>query len=406
MNAGVLVVGAGLGGLRAAEGLRASGYTGAVTVVGDEAHPPYNRPPLTKEALARGVEPEALHFRRRPSVGDVTWRAHTRVVALDVDARRATTDEGEQLGYEAVVIATGVSARRIPVPGPSAARGSGRHVVRTIEDAAALRAQLVSGARVVVLGAGFIGCEVAATAIGLGADVRCVAMDRLPMIRPLGDILAGELRRRHEERGVVFHLGVGVVELLGDESVTAVVLSDGTTLQADVVVEALGSSCNVGLLDGQGFDLSDGVLVDSALRPIRDGRGIDGVAIVGDLARFPNPRFGPGAYRVEHWSVPTDTGRRAGAVLAAHLSANGYDDVVAAPFEVLPSFWSDQYDTRIQSYGMPGLVGSGGIRVLEGDVEGECVVGYFEGDELLGVVGLGMMRAVNGYAPKVGIRAG
>jgi NADPH-dependent 2,4-dienoyl-CoA reductase/sulfur reductase-like enzyme len=125
------------------------------------------------------------------------------------------------------------------------------------------------------------------------------------------------------------------------------------------------------------------------------------VAIVGDLARFPNPRFGPGAWRVEHWSVPTDTGRRAGAVLAAYLSgdAGRYAEVVGTPWEVLPSFWSDQYDVRLQSYGMPGLADD--VRLLEGDLDGECVVGYLKDGQLVGVVGLGMLRQVNAYRDQV-----
>jgi hypothetical protein len=135
---------------------------------------------------------------------------------------------------------------------------------------------------------------------------------------------------------------------------------------------------------------------------------ISGVAVVGDLARFPNPRFGPGAWRVEHWSVPTDTGRRAGAVLAAHLAgdATRYAEVVATPWEVLPSFWSDQYDVRLQSYGMPSLAEPDGVELLEGDLRGECVVGYHRHGQLVGVVGIGMLPRVNAYRDKVRFVAG
>ena len=132
----------------------------------------------------------------------------------------------------------------------------------------------------------------------------------------------------------------------------------------------------------------------------------DGVAVVGDLARFPNPRFGPGAWRVEHWQVPTDTGRRAGAVLAAFLSgdAERYAQIVATAWEVLPSFWSDQYDIRLQSYGLPGLADPDGIAVLEGKLEGECVVGYSRDGQLVGVVGLGMLPRVNAYRDQLRYR--
>jgi NADPH-dependent 2,4-dienoyl-CoA reductase/sulfur reductase-like enzyme len=398
----VVVVGAGLGGLRAAEALRGAGYAGEVLVVGDEPWMPYNRPPLSKEALGSQVDHGALAFRVRSNAADVTWRLGAAVREVDVAAGKVFVADDEPLGYDALVVATGVSAVRLPVPGPRADAAAGRHVVRTIEDATRLRAALRPGASVVVLGAGFIGCEVAATARKLGCSVSCVALDAYPMVRPLGVSLAAELRRRHEAQGVVFHLGVGVSRILGSDRVTGVVLADGTSLAADVVVEAVGSRCNTGVLAGQGFDLTDGVLADSALRPLRDGVPVDGVAVVGDVARFPNPRFADDAWRVEHWNVPTDTGRRAGKVLAAFLAGTGYDDVVREPWDMLPSFWSDQYEMRLQSFGMPGLADADGIRLLEGDLSGECVVGYYRGADLLGVVALGMTKTVMGYRDQVG----
>jgi NADPH-dependent 2,4-dienoyl-CoA reductase/sulfur reductase-like enzyme len=257
----------------------------------------------------------------------------------------------------------------------------------------------------VVVGAGFIGCEVAATARTLGCEVDVVAIDDVPMQRPLGPMLGGELQRRHEARGVRFHLGVGVDRLLGDDHVSGVVLSDGTELAADAVVEALGSQCNVGLLEGQGLDLTDGVLTDDALRPLRDGVPVDGVAAVGDVARFPNPRFDHRAFRVEHWSLPTDTGRRAGEVLAAYLRHGptpAYEEVATKPWEVLPSFWSDQFDIRMQSFGMPGLADPDGVRLLDGDLAGDCVVGYHRSGDLMGVVGLGMVRELMAHRAALG----
>jgi NADPH-dependent 2,4-dienoyl-CoA reductase/sulfur reductase-like enzyme len=283
-------------------------------------------------------------------------------------------------------------------------------VIRTLDDALALRESLKPGVRVVVLGAGFIGCEVAATARLLGCEVHCVAIDSHPMIRPLGIELAAELQRRHQEQGVVFHLGVGLTAFEGDQHVTGVVLSDGTTLAADVVVEALGSRCNVEWLDGQGLDLTDGVLTDNALRVLRTSSAsaavpVHGVAAVGDIARFPNPRFDSRAWRIEHWNIPTDTGRRAAAVITAYLGGTDYDDVASTEWDLLPAFWSDQYEIRMQSYGMPGLADPDGIRLLEGDLQGECVVGYHRGEDLVGVVGLGMLKVVNSYRDRVGTAA-
>ena len=304
--------------------MRANGYAGEIVVVGDEPHPPYSRPPLSKEALAGEPAFDRLAFRVRAAAADVVWRLGVRAEHADLDARQVVLAGGEVIRYDVLVAATGVSARRLPIPGPPPDAAAGRHVVRTLEDAVALRRALVPGARVVVLGAGFIGCEVAATARTLGCEVHAAALDDLPMIRPLGPELAAELQRRHEAQGVVFHLGRGVASFLGERRVEGVVLDDGTALAADVVVEALGSRPNTDLLAGNGLDLSDGVLTDAALRPLRGGSPVDGVAVVGDLARFPNPRFDAEARRVEHWSVPTDTGRRAGAVLAAHLAGVGY----------------------------------------------------------------------------------
>ena len=408
MTQRALVVGAGMAGLRTAEALRAQGYAGEVLVVGDEPWAPYNRPPLSKEALAGELAHERVVFRVRKAAADVDWRLGSRVLRADLPNRCVELADGGALAYDVLVGATGVTARRLQVPGPPPTATAGRHVVRTLDDAVALREQLRPGTRLVVIGAGFIGCEVAATARGLDCEVACVAVDPEPMIRPLGPVLAAALRRRHEAHGVRFHLSTGVTAFEGDDRVTGVALTDGTLLPADVVVEALGSSCATDWLEGHGFDLSEGVLTDNALRPVpADPAGdvadrpaaLDGVAIVGDIARFPNPRFGPGAWRVEHWSVPTDTGRRAGAVLAAYLSgdAQRYAEVVGTPWEVLPSFWSDQYDVRLQSYGMPGLADRHGIQVLEGDLEGECVVGYSKDGQLVGVVGLGMLPRVNAY---------
>jgi 3-phenylpropionate/trans-cinnamate dioxygenase ferredoxin reductase component len=413
-----VVVGAGMAGLRTAEALRANGFTDEIVVLGDEPWRPYNRPPLSKEALAgellHDLTHERLAFRVRKAAADVVWRLGTPVLRADLAGRRVELADGGALEYDALVAATGVRARRLNVPGPLPIAAAGRHVIRTLDDAVALRVELRPGTPVVVLGAGFIGCEVAATARTLGCEVDCVAIDPLPMIRPLGPMLAAELRRRHEEHGVRFHLSTGVTAFEGARRVTGVALTDGTLLPADLVVEALGSRPSVDWLDGHGFDLSEGVLTDNALRPLAcpstndhaprgEALAVDGVAVVGDIARFPNPRFGPGAWRVEHWSVPTDTGRRAGAVLAAYLAGDSqrYAAVTSTPWEVLPSFWSDQYDLRLQSYGMPGLADPDGVKVLEGDLDAECVVGYHRDGQLVGVVGIGMLPRVNSYREQI-----
>ncbi|ANH89866.1 ferredoxin reductase [Streptomyces sp. SAT1] len=379
MPAAVVVAGASLAGLRAAEQLRAAGWDGPVTLVGDEPHMPYNRPPLSKEVLAGRASFASLALRPRPAVHDVRWRLGTRVVRADLDRRTVTLADGETLPYGGLVVATGTRPRRLSCPGPRA----GRHTVRTLDDARGLRTALARpGARVVVVGAGFIGCEVAATAVALGAaEVTVVDPLPLPMVRPLGELLATALLTRHERRGVRFALGTGVTAFTGDDHVTGAVLADGTVLTADVVVESVGSLPNTEWLDGNGLDLTDGVRTDAHLR----AGGRPDVIAVGDVARFPNARYDGVPRRVEHWSMPSDTARHAARTLTAHLTGT---EEARAPFAPLPTFWSDQHDVRLQCFGAPAL-GLDDVRVLDGDPAGDLVVGYHRGRRLVGVAALG-----------------
>ncbi|MEU8827656.1 NAD(P)/FAD-dependent oxidoreductase [Streptomyces sp. NPDC048636] len=395
MTGHIAIAGASMGGLRAAEQLRAAGWTGEITVLGDEPHMPYNRPPLSKEALAGEASFASLAFTPRASTADVTWRLNTTVTGARLTERAIELDGGERLGYDGLVVATGTRPRRLRCAGPSGP-GSGRHTVRTLDDAHGLRAELTRpGARVVVIGAGFIGCEVAATAIGLGVtEVTVVDPEPLPMLRPLGTPLARELLRRHELRGVRFALGRGVTAFGGGERISGVVLADGSVLAADVVVEAVGSTPATAWLEGNGLDLSDGVLTDALLRVRAYGEAVPEVVAVGDAARFPNARYASHdavARRVEHWSIPGDTAKRAAKSLVAALTGADPDP---APFAPLPTFWSDQHDFRLQSFGAPGL-GTADIRILDGELTGDVVVGYHTADgELTGVVALGGRSAV------------
>jgi NADPH-dependent 2,4-dienoyl-CoA reductase/sulfur reductase-like enzyme len=389
----VVIVGGGLGALRTAETIRAAGSTAEITVVGDEPVMPYNRPPLSKSALAGGIDMTTLEFRRRATLDDVTWRLGIRVVAADLAAGRITVDDGTHLDADGLVVASGIRPRRLPIPGPEA----GRFVLRTAHDAEDLRPQLAAGARVLIMGAGFIGCEVAATARGLGCEVTVVAMDDEPMVRPLGPTLGAGMRRRHEQQGVRFHLGRTVDAFHGDGRVRSASLSDGTELPADVVVEAVGSVPNTAWLEGNGLDLSDGVLVDSGMRVV--GSPMPAVA-VGDVARHPNALFGNVPYRVEHWSIPTETGRRAGRTLATLLAG---DDPGSEPFTSLPSFWSDQYEVTLQSFGMPGLATE--IELVSGEAEGPCIAEYHDASGLVGVIGIDRTAELAGYRARLQDRA-
>lgn len=381
-----VIVGASMAGLRAAEAVRKAGFTGEVVVIGDEPHMPYNRPPLSKDALFGAADADALAFRIPRAAEDVAWRLGERVRGADLGARTVTLAGGETLEWSGLVVATGLSPRRLSLPGPTA----GRHVIRTLADVASLRAELVPGARLVIIGAGFIGCEVAAVARTAGLEVDVVAPESVPVERPLGTELGKALQRRHEARGVQFHLGTVPVEFLGTTRVTGVRLSDGTELVADVVLEAVGCVPNTAWLEGNGLDLSDGVLCDNLLRV----EGRDDVVACGDIARFPNPRFDDVARRVEHWTMVTDTAKRAGTSLGRHLTGQEPDPV---PFTPIPSFWSDQYELRLQSFGALGL-GTDEIHVLEGGIDADAAVGYHRDDgELVGVLLIGMANRYQHY---------
>ena len=382
---GVVIVGAGLGGLRAAETLRAAGYAGAITVVGDEEYLPYNRPPLSKEALAGGIDVAGLEFRRKALVDDVRWLLGTPVVGSDLAARTVTLSDGTVLAFDGLVAASGIRPRRLPIPGPA----DGRFALRTAADALAVREYLTPGAVVIIMGAGFIGCEAAATAIKLGCTVHVVALDEEPMIRPLGAELGAAMRRRHEARGVHFHLGQTIDSFAGADRVRSVSLSDGTELPADIVIEAVGSVANTEWLRGNDLDLSDGLLTDSSMQV---HTALAPLVAVGDLARHPNGHFGGVPRRIEHWNIPTETAKRAGPTLASLLRGEEPD---RSPFLAMPAFWSDQYEFTLQSFGMPGIADR--VEVVSGTVDEPCIVEYSDASGLVGVVGVDRTAEVAPY---------
>jgi 3-phenylpropionate/trans-cinnamate dioxygenase ferredoxin reductase subunit len=373
----VVVVGAGLGGLRAAESLRGQGFD--VMVIGDEPHLPYNRPPLSKESLKGGVEVEGLHFRRKHD--DIDWRLGAAATGCSLQSRVVYVDDAAYT-FDGLVIASGIRPRHLPVPGPQP------QVLRTADDALALRSRLAPGVSLLVIGAGFIGCEVAATARQLGCEVTVTAYDAEPMMRPLGAQLGAAMKAHHEAHGVTFHLGQGVQEFHAD----GVTLGDGTRLSADVVIEAVGSVPNVEWLHGNDLDLADGVLTDNLMQVL--GTDVPVVA-VGDIARFPNPRFDDVPRRIEHWNLPTETGKRAGQTLGALLNA----ETPTGDFRPMPAFWSDQYDIGLQSYGLPGI---GEATLVDGEWSGDCIVEYLRDDEVVGVVGVNRTKDLMDYRKSIG----
>jgi NADPH-dependent 2,4-dienoyl-CoA reductase/sulfur reductase-like enzyme len=388
-QARVVIVGASTAGLRAAEALRRASYTGEIVVIGDEPHMPYNRPPLSKDALVPGgTALDTLAFRIPRGAQDVIWRLGASVVAAGLDARTVTLSSGDTLTWSGLVVATGLHPRRLPLPGPAA----GRHVIRTRDDVAGLQGELVPGARLVIIGAGFIGCEVAASARLAGLEVDVVAPESVPVERPLQAMLGKVVQRRHEAHGVRFHFGTVPIEYGGTDRVTSVRLRDGSELAADLVLEAVGCTPNTAWLEGNGLDLSNGALCDNRLRV----EGRPDVVACGDIARFPNPLFDDVPRRVEHWTMATDTARRAAATLARNLAADPSSATAPtaaaadAPFRPLPTFWSDQYDLRLQSFGAVDL-GTDHVSVLEGDLDGgDVAVGYHRAGRLVGVALIGL----------------
>jgi len=394
----VVVAGAGVAGLRAAEAIRKAGFTGEIVVVGEEPRMPYNRPPLSKDGIGAEFDASTLPFRMSKAAGGVEWRLGARVTAADLAGRTVTLADGTRLDWDGLVAATGVRSRRLTLPGPEA----GRHAIRTLDDLEGLRKDLDRARRIVVVGGGFIGCEVAAAAVKRGLSVTVVEPEPLPMLRPLGPELAAALLRRHEAHGVEFRLGTAPVGFDGASRAESVLLSDDTAVAADVVVESVGSLLNTEWLDGNGLDLRNGVLTDDRLRVIgRDDAGRDDVVAAGDIARFPHPLFAGVTQRAEHWTVATETARHAGAALGRHLS--GGDPAAGGPFTAVPTFWSDQYEMRIQSFGVTGLYDA---RVLEGDPDGDVAIGYHRDGRLAGVVLIGLSGRYQHYRTLLASTAG
>lgn len=352
----ITVVGASLAGLYAARELRAQGYDGRLVIIGDEPHPPYDRPPLSKDFLTGKADEAQLALSDDEETDELAaeWLLGVRARGLDPRGRTVLLEDGRTVASDGVVIATGASARRLP--GPSLA---GVHTLRTLDDARALRTELAPGPqRVVVIGGGFIGAETASSCVALGHDVTVVEAAPLPLLPQLGADMAAVCAGFHARGGAELVTGTGVAALRGDTTVRAVELADGRLLPADVVVVGIGATPNTGWLAGSTLALDDGVLCD-------DGcvTGLPHVVAVGDVARV-------GAARAEHWTSATEHPRVAvGNLLAGHT---------AESVRPLPYFWSDQYGSRIQFAGRRRADDT--VRLLEGSPEEGSFLAAYERD--------------------------
>jgi 3-phenylpropionate/trans-cinnamate dioxygenase ferredoxin reductase subunit len=351
--ASVTVVGASLAGLSTARALRAQGYQGRLTVVGAEHHAPYDRPPLSKEYLAGTLERAELDLLTpEDDALAADWLLGRTATALDTHERAVVLDGGERLVSDAVVIATGARARQLP--GPALA---GVHTVRTVDDATALRAELLPGARLVLIGGGFIGAEIASTARDLGLDVVVVEAMGVPLAGPLGTEIGQACAALHAEHGVRLITGVPVRQVLGIDRVRAVQLADGRELPADVVVVGIGATPCVEWLAGSGLAMdaaSGGVRTDAYC-----ATEVPGVVAVGDCASAYRRRAG-GPVRVEHWTNALKHPASAAATLLGAPSPPSADHEV-------PYFWSEQYGARLQFAGH--RVHGDQVEVVEGDLD-------------------------------------
>lgn len=403
MVAPVVIVGASLGGLRTAESLRRFGYLGPIQIFGDEPHLPYNRPPLSKEVLASGISHEAVAFPLKDSIADVIWKLGTRIVSLNTYDKTVKDDRGEDHNYSSLVIATGLSPKRLDVI-PENTRGI--HVLRNLDDAVDLRSELKPGAKVVIVGSGFIGCEVAATAIKLGAEVTVIGSSELPLLRPLGSEFASELKNRLEAKGIQFLMNNEIKEIikateLAVSRIQRVRLKNDHIIDCDVLVTAVGSSANTQWLSNSTIEISDGVLTNGSLQALdKNGEVVADVYAVGDVARFPNPLFDDVPRRVEHWNIPTETAKRVSKVITAKENHDfKYGEVLQEAFAPIPSFWSDQFEMHILGYGNLGLAEE--IKLLDGKLDEEFIFGYFRAGKLVGISGIGMRGALQTYREKL-----
>ena len=366
-NNGIVIVGGGLAAARTAEQLRRSEYTGPVTIVSDEVHLPYDRPPLSKEVLRKEVDDTALKPRDWYDENDITLRLGSAATGLDTGEQTLTLANGTVLGYDELVIATGLVPRRIPAF-PDL---EGIRVLRSFDESMALREHASAAQHAVVIGAGFIGCEVAASLRGVGVRVVLVEPQPQPLAAVLGAQIGELVARLHRDEGVDVRLGVGVAEVRGDGHVDTVVLTDGTELPADLVVVGIGSRPATEWLDGSGIEVDNGVLCDEAGRT-----SAPNVWALGDVASWRDP-LGHQA-RVEHWSNVADQAR----VVVPAMLGQEVPEVVVVPY-----FWSDQYDVKIQCLGEPQATDI--VHLVEDD--GRKFLAYYERDGVLvGVVGGGL----------------
>ena len=381
-NVEVVVVGASLAGLRVAESLRRAGYTDRIVLVGEEEHVPYDRPPLSKDLLTGRQGPDDIRLRDETGLREleVDLRLGAAAVGLDSVARTVELRDGSLIRGDVVIIATGSRARRLP----SLGNASGVHVLRTVDDAVALREAMRRATSMVVVGAGFIGAEVASAARECGLQVTVVETSVAPLCRALGPRLGARLGRLHAESGSRLLCETSVVSVDNEQVVERVMLHDGSTIETDIVVVGIGTQPNTEWLAGSGLDITDGVLCDEHGRTV----GAEHVYAVGDVARWTSRRFRD-AVRTEHWAA---AGEQAQAVVADILG-------LPQPDEAVPYVWSDQFGHRIQIAGRCGE--DNAIEVVRDDGGGFVAITGRDG-RLVSVVAMDDQRRFGVFRRMIG----
>jgi 3-phenylpropionate/trans-cinnamate dioxygenase ferredoxin reductase component len=384
----IVIVGASLAGMRAAEEIRHLGHTGPVVIVGDEVHPPYDRPPLSKQFLAGAWDSDRIRHHTPDKLDSFGLDLHLghRADSLDIGTRTVICSDGRELHYDGLIVATGARAR----PLPDTAGMAHVHILRTLDDCLAIRADLEAvgaEARVAVIGAGFIGSEVAATCHVLGSKVTVVEALPTPLGRVLGDQMGEACARLHRSHGVSLRVGVGVDRLSsdpGEDAPVAVHLADGSRLDADLVVVGIGVKPVTDWLEGSGLTVDQGVVCTEALF------AADGVVAAGDVSVWTPPTIGE-QVRLEHWTNAAEGGTVAARNLLAGSEA-------AEPYDPVPFFWSDQYETKIQMIGLPHPDDE--VVVVDGSVdEGKLVALYRRDTRLSAALAFSRPRQLMAYRP-------
>lgn len=378
----VVIVGAGLGGLRTVESLRAEGFAGGITLIGDEPHAPYDRPPLSKQLLA-GTWSEERVFLHRGALTDLGVSVRLGRSAIGVDRVAVYVDDGSRLPYDALVVATGVRPRRLP----GQPDHPDLHVLRTLEDCRGLRDSISRSHSLLVIGAGFIGAEVAATARLAGLEVTMLEALPVPFARVLGEQMGQLCAQLQTDHGVTVRCGAPLVGFAGSDSGVIARLADGTTVQADCGVVGIGTVIDDGWLAGLEIPTRDGLRCDSAGLV----EGTSNVYAVGDIAAWRHCAIGDRP-RIEHWTSATEQA----AVVAQRLAGKA----ITRPADVMPYFWSDQYGLTLQLIGRCDLATSVEVLHDPGMIKG-TVAGYFAADRLVAALAFQAPRLLNRYRKMV-----